>query len=182
MSERNAPIACGMIASKGQTKGPRRSEPRRRRLQGFAGPSRPGQPCNAGHPAPTMRHRPRNTGLREDQSDRRKRMEDKVAGAKGLEPSASAVTGQRSNQLSYAPAGDARALMGRRWQVKTALYAGLPNVETAGFAIRIMVSRTPNRLIRGRDWRFAKPLLQRGRADPWPQHLLGSRQHRRPSR
>ena len=27
-----------------------------------------------------------------------------VAGAKGLEPSASAVTGQRSNQLSYAPA------------------------------------------------------------------------------
>ena len=28
-----------------------------------------------------------------------------VAGATGLEPAASAVTGQRSNQLSYAPAG-----------------------------------------------------------------------------
>src|SRR5882757_8080786 len=29
-----------------------------------------------------------------------------MAGATGLEPAASAVTGQRSNQLSYAPAGD----------------------------------------------------------------------------
>ena len=28
-----------------------------------------------------------------------------MAGATGLEPAASAVTGQRSNQLSYAPAG-----------------------------------------------------------------------------
>src|SRR6266566_1672626 len=32
-----------------------------------------------------------------------------VAGAKGLEPSTSAVTGQRSNQLSYAPAGVERS-------------------------------------------------------------------------
>ena len=30
---------------------------------------------------------------------------NEVAGATGLEPAASAVTGQRSNQLSYAPAG-----------------------------------------------------------------------------
>ncbi len=28
-----------------------------------------------------------------------------LAGATGLEPATSAVTGQRSNQLSYAPAG-----------------------------------------------------------------------------
>ena len=41
-----------------------------------------------------------------------------MAGAKGLEPSASAVTGQRSNQLSYAPAGDARALKCGPCQVK----------------------------------------------------------------
>lgn len=33
----------------------------------------------------------------------------RVAGATGLEPAASAVTGQRSNQLSYAPAGVGRS-------------------------------------------------------------------------
>ena len=33
----------------------------------------------------------------------------KLAGATGLEPAASAVTGQRSNQLSYAPAGVGRS-------------------------------------------------------------------------
>ena len=33
-----------------------------------------------------------------------------MAGATGLEPAASAVTGQRSNQLSYAPAGVGREL------------------------------------------------------------------------
>ena len=32
-----------------------------------------------------------------------------MAGATGLEPAASAVTGQRSNQLSYAPAGVGRS-------------------------------------------------------------------------
>ena len=34
----------------------------------------------------------------------------RMAGATGLEPAASGVTGRRSNQLSYAPAG--------RWRLK----------------------------------------------------------------
>ena len=33
---------------------------------------------------------------------------DYLAGATGLEPAASGVTGRRSNQLSYAPAGMGR--------------------------------------------------------------------------
>ena len=44
-----------------------------------------------------------------------------VAGATGLEPAASAVTGQRSNQLSYAPAGVTRELKAARSQVKDAI-------------------------------------------------------------
>ena len=41
-----------------------------------------------------------------------------VAGATGLEPAASAVTGQRSNQLSYAPAGVGPDLKAAPIQVK----------------------------------------------------------------
>jgi hypothetical protein len=41
-----------------------------------------------------------------------------MAGATGLEPATSAVTGQRSNQLSYAPAGDGVELKGHLLQVK----------------------------------------------------------------
>ena len=41
-----------------------------------------------------------------------------MAGATGLEPAASGVTGRRSNQLSYAPAGNAADLRRARRQVK----------------------------------------------------------------
>jgi DNA-binding protein HU-beta len=41
-----------------------------------------------------------------------------MAGATGLEPAASAVTGQRSNQLSYAPAGVGVELMVPQYIVK----------------------------------------------------------------
>src|SRR4051794_22037279 len=45
-------------------------------------------------------------------------MRMEVAGAKGLAPSTSAVTGQRSNQLSYAPAGVGEGLNAAPSQVK----------------------------------------------------------------
>src|SRR5437588_12783107 len=41
-----------------------------------------------------------------------------LAGATGLEPAASGVTGRRSNQLSYAPAGNGADLRRARGQVK----------------------------------------------------------------
>src|SRR3569832_307626 len=46
------------------------------------------------------------------------RLGSEVAGATGLEPAASAVTGQRSNQLSYAPAGVGQDLKAPLPQVK----------------------------------------------------------------
>ena len=45
-------------------------------------------------------------------------MIENMAGATGLEPAASGVTGRRSNQLSYAPAGNAADLRRAPGQVK----------------------------------------------------------------
>ena len=43
-----------------------------------------------------------------------------MAGVAGLEPVTSAVTGQRSNQLSYTPAEGRQTVEESRWQVKPA--------------------------------------------------------------
>ena len=66
----------------------------------------------------------------------------KMAGATGLEPAASAVTGQRSNQLSYAP-NQRKAILSqsnpkvneKNWIRMTALFFGslsFPSYEQKG--------------------------------------------------
>jgi DNA-binding protein HU-beta len=62
-----------------------------------------------------------------------------VAGATGLEPATSAVTGQRSNQLSYAPAKAAKARTNR------------PSWEAVG------IGRTPDQVKFGGQKRTASP-------------------------
>jgi hypothetical protein len=52
-----------------------------------------------------------------------------MAGATGLEPAASGVTGRRSNQLSYAPAGNAADLRRASRQVKASGLVGGDGLE-----------------------------------------------------
>ena len=66
-----------------------------------------------------------------------------MAGATGLEPAASGVTGRRSNQLSYAPAGNAADLRLAPSQVKE---GAVTRHEAA--RLRFAPARQPSRM----DW------------------------------
>ena len=59
-----------------------------------------------------------------------------MAGATGLEPATSGVTGRRSNQLSYAPAGENEAVLASpRWGVKHTTIAWDGQSEAGGHAV-----------------------------------------------
>src|SRR5712691_4476305 len=82
----------------------------------------------------------------------------RLAGATGLEPAASGVTGRRSNQLSYAPAGNGADLRPARRQVKerSARRDGSPPARGRRFASLRFASRRlpavvaqPRRLVGG---------------------------------
>ena len=80
-----------------------------------------------------------------------------MAGATELEPAASAVTGQRSNQLSYAPAGVGVELKGGPPQVKARGRKARRNYEKALFNDKNRWSRAPESSIRASVWRSARP-------------------------
>ena len=69
-----------------------------------------------------------------------------MAGATGLEPATSAVTGQRSNQLSYAPAGVGQDLKAALPQVKDNRVTRPTLREVPYFPQESLVKPVPNRL------------------------------------
>ena len=80
-----------------------------------------------------------------------------MAGATGLEPAASGVTGRRSNQLSYAPMQGSRAdLNGTPAQVNPLAASGLRRPRQA--ATMIMLAREIR--LQNYDSRFAPPVAQ----------------------
>ena len=79
-----------------------------------------------------------------------------MAGATGLEPAASAVTGQRSNQLSYAPAGVGQDLKAALPQVKDNRVARPTLREVPYFPQESLVKPVPNRLFGQAVWRPAR--------------------------
>src|SRR5262249_51170395 len=85
-----------------------------------------------------------------------------LAGATGLEPAASAVTGQRSNQLSYAPAGVCSSY--RRPKGKSRETPSHPRKlrKNLIYLEESMVRVPPNRLCGHGVWRFAKLADSRG--------------------
>src|ERR1043165_9629449 len=85
-----------------------------------------------------------------------------MAGATGLEPAASAVTGQRSNQLSYAPAGVGSSY--RRAYTKSRQRHPRPRKlrKSLIYLEESMVRPPPNRLFGRCVWRFAKLADSRG--------------------
>ena len=91
---------------------------------------------------------------------------ERMAGAAGLEPVTSAVTGQRSNQLSYAPAWTANLenpagkvnVEVRKIRAADAKEVGVgnpaeetyrrPNEFTLGCLVRLSISQLPGQLLR----------------------------------
>src|SRR3954451_9615797 len=87
-----------------------------------------------------------------------------MAGATGLEPAASGVTGRRSNQLSYAPeiALDFRAFLRVRWDT-TRIPA---SQDRLGYPRRVATSRM------SRLWIVAFPRSHRCKNRLWDGHNL----------
>src|SRR5688572_12491665 len=76
-----------------------------------------------------------------------------MAGATGLEPATSGVTGRRSNQLSYAPAGESGTYS--RCNVASSLRSRHAKLRKSPILREeSIVTAAPNRLLRLGDWWF----------------------------
>src|SRR3569623_417288 len=101
-----------------------------------------------------------------------------MAGATGLEPAASAVTGQRSNQLSSAPAGVGQDLKAALPQVKDNRVTRPTLREVPYFPQESLVKPVPNRLFGQAVWRPARLADLKRRVPSWLQLLVSQRPRR----